>query len=118
MAVVGPPFSGHTSAVDWCRIPAFSIGEREMRLKRTLMALAGALALAGTVAPVAQAQYFGEYHFRNREWVLLGQQEVGFRVDRDIINISHNEDWYRSRAFRALHFVAHGNDVQMIAIRL
>ena len=29
----------------------------------------------------------------NREWVLLGQQSVGFRVDRDVINIGQSEDW-------------------------
>lgn len=91
-----------------------------MRLRQTMMALAGALALAGAVAPQAEAQghRFGDQHFRNREWVLLGQQDVGFRVDRDIINIGHGADWYRDRNFRALHFVAHGNDIFMISLRL
>lgn len=84
------------------------------------MAMAGALALAGAAAPAVEAQgyRFGDQHFRNREWVLLGQQEVGFRVDRDVINIGHGADWYRDRAFRALHFVGHGNDVFLISLRL
>jgi hypothetical protein len=54
----------------------------------------------------------------NREWVLLGQQSVGFGVDRDVVNIGQSEDWYRNRSFRALHFVAERNDVHMMSIRL
>ena len=55
---------------------------------------------------------------RNREFVLLGEKSVGFGVDRDTINIGHNEDWYRTRSFRALHFLAERNDVHMVLIRL
>ncbi len=55
---------------------------------------------------------------RDREWVLLGQQTVGFRVDRDVINIDQSEDWYRNRSFRSLRFVAERNDVYMMSIRL
>ncbi len=54
----------------------------------------------------------------NRDWVPLGQQSVGFRVDRDVINIGQSEDWYRDRSFRALHFVAERNDVHMMSIRV
>ena len=50
--------------------------------------------------------------------VLLGEQRVGFRVDRDTINIGQSEDWFRNRSFRALRFRADGNDVHMISIRL
>jgi hypothetical protein len=50
--------------------------------------------------------------------VLLGEQRVGFRVDRDTINIGQSEDWFRNRSFRSLRFHADGNDVQMMAIRL
>jgi hypothetical protein len=55
---------------------------------------------------------------RNRDWVLLGQQTVGFRVDRDVINIDQSEDWHRNRSFRSLRFVAERNDVYMMSIRL
>lgn len=55
---------------------------------------------------------------RNPDWVLLGQQTVGFGVDQDVINVSQSEDWYRDRSFRVLHFVAERNDVHMIAIRI
>jgi hypothetical protein len=50
--------------------------------------------------------------------VLLGEQRVGFRVDRDTINIGQSEDWFRNRSFRSLRFQADGNDVHMMAIRL
>jgi hypothetical protein len=50
--------------------------------------------------------------------VLLGEQRVGFGVDRDVINIGRAEDWYRDRWFRALHFAAERNDIHMISIRL
>jgi hypothetical protein len=53
-----------------------------------------------------------------RDWMLLGEQRVGFRADRDVIRINQSEDWYRSRSFSTLHFVAEGNDVHMISIRL
>ena len=49
---------------------------------------------------------------------MLGEQRVGFRVDRDTINIGQSEDWFRNRAFGALRFHADGNDVHMMAIRL
>jgi hypothetical protein len=55
---------------------------------------------------------------RNRDWVLLGEQTVGFGVDRDVINISQSEDWFRDRSFRSLRFVAERNDVHMMSIRL
>jgi hypothetical protein len=50
--------------------------------------------------------------------VLLGEQRVGFRVDRDTIKIGQSEDWFRDRSFRALRFHADGNDVHMMGIRL
>ncbi len=61
---------------------------------------------------------FSSAHAQNREWVLLGQQSVGFRVDRDVINIGQSEDWYRNRSFRVLHFVAERNDVHMMSVKL
>jgi hypothetical protein len=51
-------------------------------------------------------------------WVPLGQQEVGFRVDRDVIRISQPESWHRERSFDKLHFLAKGADVLMMAIRV
>ncbi len=68
-----------------------------------------ALLLALLTAPAAA---------QRGNWVLLGQQTVGFGVDRDVINIGRAEDWYRDRWFRALHFAAERNDIHMISIRL
>jgi len=50
--------------------------------------------------------------------VLLGEKTVGLSVDRDVINMSHDEDWFRSRAFRNLHIMAERNDVYLLALRL
>src|SRR5260221_454105 len=55
---------------------------------------------------------------RNRDLVLLGQQTVGFGVDRDVINIGQSEEWFRDRSFRSLRFVAERNDVYMTSVRL
>jgi hypothetical protein len=52
------------------------------------------------------------------ELILLGEQQVGFRVDRDVINVAQTEDWYRTRAFKTLHFRAERNDVHMMSIRI
>ncbi len=57
-------------------------------------------------------------HAQNRDWVPLGQKSVGFRVDRDVINVGQSEAWFRNRSFRALHFVAERNDVHMMSIRI
>jgi hypothetical protein len=51
-------------------------------------------------------------------WVPLGEADVGFRVDRDVIRIGQSEDWFRNRGFDRLHFVAENNDVHMMSIRI
>jgi hypothetical protein len=86
-----------------------------MQLRQVARVLAGALVLAGVVAADANAQRRDRF---DPEWVLLGEKSVGFRVDRDVINISQGEEWYRDRRFRQLRFVADRNDVYMMSIRL
>ncbi len=76
------------------------------------------LKLTSTIALLLTLLISTAHAQRNREWVPLGQQSVGFGVDRDVINIGQSEDWYTNRSFRALHFVAERNDVHMISIRL
>lgn len=57
--------------------------------------------------------------FRPRPgWELLGKQELGFRVDRDVIRVGQSEDWFRNRGFDRLHFVAEGNDIHLMAVRV
>lgn len=91
-----------------------------MRFGRVVGALAGMLVLAGLAAADANAQRRDRDGDRrvDPDWVLLGEKQVGFRVDRDAINVSHGEDWYRDRRFRQLRFVADRNDVHMMSIRL
>jgi hypothetical protein len=89
------------------------IREVTMQLRKVVAALAGALVFAGVAAADANAQ-----RRFDPDWVLLGEKSVGFRVDRDVINIGQGEDWYRDRRFRQLRFVADRNDVHMMSIRL
>ena len=84
-----------------------------MILKQLAGVLVGAFLLTGMIAGDAAAQR-GD----RRDWVLLGQQSVGFGVDRDVIRIGQSEDWFRNRAFSALHFEVRQNDVHLMAVRL
>ncbi|MDP9139041.1 MAG: hypothetical protein M3N38_12855 [Pseudomonadota bacterium] len=70
------------------------------------------------MATDAMAQRRDRDRDRDREWILLGEQAVGFKVDRDVIRIGQTEDWYRDRAFRRLHLVVEGNDIHLINVRL
>ena len=67
-----------------------------MNFRQVASAVAGALALAGVMAADANAQRRDRF---DPEWVLLGEKSVGFRVDRDVINISQREAGVMSRAF-------------------
>jgi hypothetical protein len=84
---------------------------------RIVAALAMMLVLMGALATDANAQRWREWE-RERQWQLLGERSVGFGVDRDVIRVGQGEDWYRDRRFRTLHFIAEGNDVYMMSIRL
>lgn len=90
---------------------------------RWVSAIAGALVLT-VLATDAMAQRRdrdrdrGDDRRSRGEWLLLGEQTVGFRVDRDVVRIGQSEDWYRDRAFRRLHLVAEGNDIHLIGVRL
>jgi len=84
---------------------------------RIVAALATALVLSGVLASDASAQRWRERE-RDRGWVMLGEKDVGFGVDRDVIRVGQGEEWYRDRRFRTLHFIAEGNDVHMMSVRL
>jgi hypothetical protein len=56
--------------------------------------------------------------YGGRGWVLLGEQTVGFNVDRDVINVGQPEEWFRERRFRRLHLIAQRNDVYMRSVRI
>jgi hypothetical protein len=80
---------------------------------RRILSFTLSILAMGALAPEAFAQ-----RRPNNDWVLLGEQRVGFSVDRDIIRIPQSEDWYRTRAFRGLQFVAEGNDIHLLGLRL
>lgn len=50
---------------------------------------------------------------RDRDWVLLGEQEVGFRIDRDAIDVARE-----GVRFSQLRIEADRNDVYMMSLRL
>lgn len=56
--------------------------------------------------------------YTRRGWTLLGEQTVGFAVDRDVIDVNQSEDWFRNRRFRPLHIVAERNDVHLMGLRI
>jgi hypothetical protein len=53
-----------------------------------------------------------------RSWVLLGEQSVTFRGDRDVIKLANDETWYRTRSFDKLHFISAQGDIQLEEIRI
>jgi Protein of unknown function (DUF2541) len=76
------------------------------------------LIVLGTERPGREDGGRGDSGGGRRDWVALGEQSVGFGVDKDVIRINQSEDFYRNRGFDKLHFVAEGNDVHMMAIRV
>src|SRR5262245_32780321 len=55
---------------------------------------------------------------RNSDWILLGEQSVGFRVHHDTIKIGQPEDWFTNRAFRSLFIVAERTEAHIMGIRI
>jgi hypothetical protein len=52
-------------------------------------------------------------------WVSLGEQKVGFLVDRDVLRINQNEDWFRREGpFSDLRLTAERNDIHLISVRV
>jgi len=52
-------------------------------------------------------------------WVTLGEQKVGFMVDRDVLRINQNEDWFRREGpFSDLRLTAERNDIHLINVRV
>ena len=67
-----------------------------MKLKSMVFGLMLAL---GALAP-AHAQRGG-----GDAWELLGEEQVGFGNERDVINIGRSEEYFRNRSYRRLRFV-------------
>ena len=79
-----------------------------MRLLHVVSALAGALALVGTIATDAMAQRRG-----GEDWVELGCKEVSFRVDRDVLPVGRQDG-----RFYAIRLYARGGAVEMLHLRV
>src|SRR5262245_43698922 len=85
---------------------------RNMRIRTFAAAAAGVLMVLAAWVSDASAQRSLDFNKRLRgELVLLGEKSVGFLVDRDVISVGQTEEWFRSRAFTALHFQAERNDI-------
>jgi hypothetical protein len=55
----------------------------------------------------------------DRRFVMLGEQTVGFLIDRDVIRIGQSEDWYRTEGpFRGLRLTVHHNDIYLQSLRI
>jgi len=82
-------------------------------MKAKILALGIVLAL--TALTPAQAQRGGG---GGGNWELLAEERVNFGKDRDVIRLNHNEEFFRTRAFRQLRFVASGGEVRLKSVRL
>ncbi len=51
-------------------------------------------------------------------WTLLGENTVRFRGAREVLRLSNDEGWYRTRSFDKLHFRVSDGDVDMREIRI
>jgi hypothetical protein len=54
----------------------------------------------------------------DKDWLLLGEQKVGFKTDHDVINVKQSENWFRNRAFRMLHFVVEDNELHLNSLKI
>lgn len=80
-------------------------------MKVKTLALGFALALAALTPAHAQRGGGGN-------WELLAEERVTLGNDRDVIRLSHDENFYRARAFRKLRFVVSGGEIRMKSVRL
>ncbi len=79
------------------------------------MASAMALLLTLMIAPTAAQRGPGG----GDRWVTLGEQKVGFMVDRDVLRLNHNEDWFRREGpFSNLRLTAERNDIHIMNVRV
>ncbi|MFN3746027.1 MAG: hypothetical protein ACK4TL_15105 [Hyphomicrobiaceae bacterium] len=52
-------------------------------------------------------------------WVTLGELKVGFVVDRDVLRLNRDEDWFRREGpFSDLRLTAERNDIHLINVRV
>ncbi len=83
---------------------AIDLEGRRRKIERVTVALdarrrpgRAGLALLGSRSEGDRDQDDREDPYARRGWSLLGEQSVGFGVDRDVINVNQSEEWYRNR---------------------
>ena len=86
-----------------------------MHLRHAIALLVGALVFAPSL-PTAQAQ--GPKADRSERWELLGEKKVGLWLDRDIIKLDQDDDWYKERRYRSIRFDVQDNDIYLNRVRL
>jgi hypothetical protein len=83
-----------------------------MRLRHAIALLLGAVAfIAVTLQVQAQSSNGGR-------WELLGEKKVGLWLDKDVINLDQDDDWYKERRYRELRFDVKDNDIYLNRVRL
>ena len=87
-----------------------------MHLPYAIAALAGAVVFAAW-APIAQAQNSDDDRSSGR-WELLGEKKVGLWLDRDVIKLDQNDEWYKERRYRRIRFDVEDNDIHLNRVRL
>ena len=87
----------------------------EMHLRNAVALLIGAMLLTSS-SPSSQAQRSNSD--RSERWELLGEKKVGLWLDRDVIKLDQDEDWYKERRYRQIRFDVKDNDIHLNRVRL
>src|ERR1044071_7881051 len=83
-----------------------------MPLRHTLALILGAVVFISVTLQV-QAQ-----NSDRGRWELLGEKKVGLWLDKDVINLDQDDDWYKERRYRELRFDVKDNDIYLNRVRL
>ena len=83
-----------------------------MRLRHAIALLLGAVVFIAVTLQV-QAQ-----NSNGGRWELLGEKKVGLWLDKDVINLDQDDDWYKERRYRELRFDVRDNDIYLNRVRL
>ena len=86
-----------------------------MHLRNAVALLIGALLFTSS-SPSLQAQRSDSD--RSERWELLGEKKVGLWLDRDVIKLDQDEDWYKERRYRQIRFDVKDNDIHLNRVRL
>lgn len=98
--------------------PGLSIGAGGIRLQQAVVRVFGERTPRRGPPVAAEAPVARPVAAIGRGLIPLGEKVVGFGVDRDVIDVGQSEDWFRNRAFRALHLVAERSDIHLMGLRI